>query len=84
MAKINLTPHQAFMLKMFDDGWGFKMYKAKNGSWCTFWSLRRKGLLGAGETKKTSTNLIAINRLTPLGKKALEQWKEKNGTEICS
>jgi hypothetical protein len=78
MAKINLSPHQAFMLKMFEDGWGFKMYNERPGSWNTYWSLRRRGLLGHGLTVKTSTNLIAKDRLTEKGRKALAQWKEKN------
>jgi hypothetical protein len=78
MAKINLSPQQAFMLKMFEDGWGFKMYNERPGSWSTYWSLRRRGLLGHGPTVKTSTNLIAKDRLTEQGQKALAQWKEKN------
>ncbi len=77
MASINLSPQQAFMLKMFADGWGFKMYNEKPGSWNTYWSLRRRGLLGAGETVKTSTNLIAKGRLTDKGRKALAKYLEK-------
>ena len=78
MAKIHLTPNQVFMLKMFADGWGFKMYNKKPGSWNTYWSLRRRGLLGLGPTVKTATNLIAKDRLTAAGRKALEQYEEKN------
>lgn len=68
------------MLKMFADGWGFKMYNKKPGSWNTYWSLKRKGLLGSGPTVKTSTNLIAKDRLTAAGRKALEQYKEEKNT----
>lgn len=77
MAKIHLTPNQAFMLKMFADGWGFKMYNKKPGSWNTYWSLKRRGLLGSGPTVKTSTNLIAKDRLTAAGRKALEQHQKE-------
>ena len=65
------------MLKMFADGWGFKMYNNKPGSWNTYWSLKRRGLLGPGPTVKTSTNLIAKDRLTDKGRKALAQYLEK-------
>lgn len=76
-----LTPNQAFMLNMFDHGWGFKLYNKKPGSWNTYWSLRRKGLLGIGPTVKTATNLIAKDRLTTKGRKALHEWKEKQKME---
>jgi hypothetical protein len=82
MASIQLSPHQAFMLKMFADGWGFKMYNDKPGSWNTYWSLRRRGLIGSGPTVKTSTNLVAKDRLTPSGRKALEQYLEKQKGRI--
>ena len=74
---VSLSPQQAFMLKMFADGWGFKLYNNKPGSWVTYWSLRRRGYLGAGETVKTSTNLVAKNRLTDKGRKALAKYLEK-------
>ncbi len=62
------------MLKMFADGWGFKMYNKTPGSWNTYWSLKRRGLLGDGPTVKTSTNLIAKGRLTKKGAEALAQY----------
>lgn len=75
---MNLSPKQIFMLKMFEDGWGFKMYNKCPGSWNTYWSLRRRGLLGLGPTVKTSTNLVAKDRLTEAGRKALAKWRKKN------
>jgi hypothetical protein len=78
MAKIPITPHQAFMLKMFADGWGFKLYNDKRGSWNTYWSLVRRGLLTQSQTVKTSTNLVARRKLTDKGKRALADWMEKN------
>lgn len=76
---MSLSPNQAFMLRMFADGWGFKMYNDKPGSWNTYWSLHRRGYLSAGKTVKTSTNLIAKDRLTEAGRKALAKYLEKKG-----
>lgn len=73
---MSLSPQQVFMLKMFADGWGFKLYNDKPGSWNTYWSLRRRGLLGCGPTVKTSTNLVARDRLTAKGRKALAKALE--------
>lgn len=73
---MSLSPSQVFMLKMFADGWGFKLYNDKPGSWNTYWSLRRRGLLGIGPTVKTSTNLVAKDRLTEKGRKALAKALE--------
>lgn len=71
------------MLKMFADGWGFKLYNDRPGSWNTYWSLRRRGLLSSGKTVKTSTNLIAKDRLTDKGRKALAKYLEKQEGKIC-
>ena len=35
------------MLKMFSKGWRFKLVNNVRGSWITFWSLRRRGLIGS-------------------------------------
>jgi len=59
MAKIHLSPHQAFMLKHFALGWKFKLVNKKAGSWNTYWSLRRRGLVNSG------------SMLTEMGRKAL-------------
>jgi len=75
---MTLSPKQISMLCMFEKGWGFKMYNKCPGSWNTYWSLRRRGLLGLGPTVKTSTNLVAKDRLTEAGRKALAKWRKKN------
>ena len=74
-----MTQNQIFMLKMFEKGWGFKLFNTRPGSWTTYWSLRRRGLIGAGPTiKRTDGNLIAVCRLTDKGRQALRKLKEKN------
>jgi hypothetical protein len=72
-----MTPNQIFMLKMFDKGWGFKLFNNKNGSWNTYWSLRRRGLLGSGPTIHRAGNLVAVDRLTDKGREVLAKLKEK-------
>ena len=73
-----MTQNQIFMLKMFEKGWGFKLYNERPGSWTTYWSLRRRGLLSAGQTKRrTDGNLIAVCRLTNKGREVLRKLKEK-------
>jgi len=44
---MTLSPQQAHMLKMFGKGWRFKLVNNVRGSWTTFWSLRRRGLIGS-------------------------------------
>lgn len=72
-----LSPHQIFMLKMFEKGWGFKMYNSKRGSWMTYWSLRTRGLIGNGPTVHRAGNLVAVDRLTDKGREVLSKLKEK-------
>jgi hypothetical protein len=74
---MKLTPNQIFMLKMFEVGWGFKMYNSRRGSWMTYWSLRRRGLIGSGKTVHRAGNLVAVDRLTDKGKEVLRSLKEK-------
>lgn len=75
---MNLSPNQIFMLQMFEKGWGFKLYNTKPGSWMTYWSLRRRKLLDKGETvRRSDGNLIAVNRLTDAGRKALREHRER-------
>lgn len=45
---MSLSNQQIFMLKHFAMGWKFKLDNKVNGSWCTYWSLRRRGLVDAG------------------------------------
>jgi len=75
---MNLSPNQIFMLKMFERGWGFKLFNSKRGSWMTYWSLRRRKLLAPGKTiRRSDGNLIAVDRLTDAGREALRKHKEK-------
>lgn len=76
---MSLSPNQLFMLRMFEKGWGFKLWNDKPGSWNTYWSLRRRGLLTSGETlRRSDGNLIAVNRLTKAGLDALRKHEDKS------
>jgi len=70
---MNLSPHQIFMLRMFEKGWGYRLFNDRQGSWQTFWSLKRRGLLKSGETKTVAGKPVAVNRLTDAGREALRQ-----------
>lgn len=74
---MKLSPHQIFMLRMFEKGWGFKMFNSKRGSWMTYWSLRSRGLLSNGPTVHRAGNLVAVDRLTDKGREALEAVRKK-------
>jgi len=74
---MKLSPHQVFMLRMFEKGWGFKMFNSKPGSWMTYWSLRSRKLIGPGKTVHRAGNIVAVDRLTDLGREVLNQLKEK-------
>lgn len=75
---MNLSPNQIFMLRMFERGWGFKLYNNKPGSWTTYWSLRRRGLLSMGDTiSRSDGNMIAMDRLTEKGREALRKHEER-------
>lgn len=56
---MSLSNHQVFMLKHFAIGWRFKLVNKVPGSWSTYWSLRRRGLVDSGSI------------LTDLGRKVL-------------
>lgn len=74
---MSLSPNQLFMLRMFEKGWGFKLFNERPASWTTYWSLRRRGLLTRGDTiRRSDGNLIAVNRLTEAGRQALRKHKE--------
>jgi hypothetical protein len=73
-----LSANQIAMLRMFEKGWGFKLYNKRPGSWNTYWSLKRRGLLSSGKTiKRSDGNLIAVDRLTQEGLKALRKHEQK-------
>lgn len=79
---MSLSPNQIFMLRMFERGWGFKLYNNKPGSWTTYWSLRRRGLLSMGDTiSRSDGNLIAMDRLTEKGREALRKHEEKDNAK---
>jgi hypothetical protein len=65
---MTLSPHQLFMLRMFAKGWRFNIFNKKPGSWCTYWSLRRRGLIRA---------VSATDVLTDKGKAVIAARKEK-------
>jgi hypothetical protein len=48
VVQMSLSDHQVFMLKHFAMGWRFKLTNNVPGSWNTYWSLRRRGLVDAG------------------------------------
>lgn len=75
---MKLSPNQIFMLRMFEKGWGFKLYNSVRGSWNTYWSLRTRKLIGPGKTvRRSDGNLIAVDRLTDAGREALRKHQEK-------
>ena len=65
------SPHQLYMLAMFEKGWRFDIWNRKPGSWCTYWALRRKGLCSGVSDR---------NELTDKGREALMRWWKKNVT----
>jgi hypothetical protein len=56
---MSLSNHQIFMLKHLAMGWKFKLTNKVMGSWNTYWSLRRRGLV------------LADSKVTELGRKVL-------------
>ena len=56
---MSLSNHQIFMLKHLAMGWKFKLDNKVRGSWTTYWSLRRRGLV------------LADSKVTYLGRKVL-------------
>lgn len=60
---MSLSPHQVFMLKHFAMGWKFKLDNKVNGSWVTYWSLRRRGLVSAGSAVTTLGRKVLAKEL---------------------
>ena len=56
---MSLTNHQICLLKHLAMGWKFKLHNKVTGSWNTYWSLRRRGLV------------LADSKVTDLGRKVL-------------
>lgn len=60
---MNLSCHQLFMLKHFAMGWRFKLNNKVPGSWVTYWSLRRRGLVSAGSVVTDLGRKVLANQL---------------------
>lgn len=73
-----MSPQQIFMLRMFEKGWGFRLFNDRPGSWNTYWSLIRRGYLGTGAFRDSPSGPVAIERLTKKGRAVLAKLKEKN------
>lgn len=61
---MSLSNHQVFMLKHFAMGWRFKLDNKVNGSWTTYWSLRRRGLVTAGSMVTELGHKVLAKELT--------------------
>lgn len=70
---MSLSAHQFFMLKHFAIGWKFKLYNDRPGSWVTYWSLRRRGLVDSGSVVTELGYKVLANDM-----KLQEKRKAKN------
>jgi hypothetical protein len=66
---MSLSNHQIFMLKHFAMGWKFKLDNKVNGSWTTYWSLRRRGLVDAGSVVTQMGRKVLAKELALQAKK---------------
>jgi len=66
---MSLSNHQIFMLKHFAMGWKFKLDNKVNGSWLTYWSLRRRGLVDAGSVVTQMGRKVLAKELALQAKK---------------
>jgi hypothetical protein len=66
---MSLSNHQIFMLKHFAMGWKFKLDNKVNGSWTTYWSLRRRGLVDAGSVVTQMGRKVLVKELALQAKK---------------
>jgi len=57
------------MLKHFAMGWKFKLDNKVNGSWTTYWSLRRRGLVDAGSVVTQMGRKVLAKELALQAKK---------------
>lgn len=80
---MRLSPQQAFMLKMIADGWAFKLFNNKRGSWNTYWSLRRHKLIEYQKLNREGKDIVAHNRLSDKGRRALDEYIYKQKGNIC-
>jgi hypothetical protein len=70
---MSLSPHQVFMLKHFAMGWKFKLVNDKPGSWVTYWSLRRRGLVDAGSVVTEQGRKVLAKELHLQAKREAKQ-----------
>jgi len=73
---MSLSGHQLFMLKHFALGWRFKLANKVPGSWITYWSLRRRGLVSAGSVVTDVGRKVLKKELILVSKRI-----EKNATK---
>jgi hypothetical protein len=70
-----MTEHQLFMLRMFEKGWGFKLFNERPSSWITYWSLKRRKLIETSEYKKHKGKPVVMIKLTEKGIEMLKRNK---------
>ena len=70
VVQMSLSNHQVFMLKHFAKGWKFKLDNKKPGSWVTYWSLRRRGLVDAGSILTDMGHKVLAKELQLQAKRA--------------
>lgn len=70
---MSLSNHQVFMLKHFAIGWRFKLANKVNGSWVTYWSLRRRGLVTAGSIVTDKGRKVLAKELKLQAKREAKQ-----------
>lgn len=63
MGQMSLSNHQIYMLKHFAMGWRFKLVNKVPGSWNTYWSLRRRGLVSAGSLVTATGHKVLAKEL---------------------
>lgn len=70
---MSLSNHQVFMLKHFAIGWRFKLVNKVPGSWSTYWSLRRRGLVDSGSILTDLGRKVLANELRLQAKRMAKQ-----------
>lgn len=71
-----ISPQQRFMLQMFADGWAFKLFNDRRGSWNTYWSLVRNGYIDHRQTVEHAGKPAVTARLTDRGKQAMMKGRK--------
>lgn len=73
VVQMSLSCHQVFMLKHFAMGWRFKLANSVPGSWNTYWSLRRRGLVTAGSIVTDKGRKVLAKELQLQAKREVQQ-----------